>query len=259
MNPLKTAFFAFSLAALFAANAAAQTEAPCRSGFYNDPMIEKANNYMCVLSVLDEMMMSDLCGPELIKAGYKVDFYMVKDGTSDTLYLSVPPTGSIAPRGDCTGSGDSFTCFGGIKVEEAVYSCGGRNYCKGSEEATKKVVGLTGSYNVYARLVGSDKPVACIDGYSFKPILIDQLTVSQSTPNITTRSPATNIKARVIASSILLENLPKNAKIEVYNLQGKRIYSTNSENSKILRILVQTKGMYIIKIGSGNILRVSVM
>jgi len=32
-------------------------------------------------------------------------------------------------------------------------------------------------------------------------------------------------------------------------LQGKRIYSTHSENSEILRIGVQT-GMYIVKVGT---------
>ena len=51
----------------------------------------------------------------------------------------------------------------------------------------------------------------------------------------------------IIGNTIILENLPSNTKIEVYNLQGKRIYSGYSENSKILRIGVQTKGIYIVK------------
>jgi len=54
-----------------------------------------------------------------------------------------------------------------------------------------------------------------------------------------------------IANTIVLENLPSNSKIEVYNLQGKRIYSGYSENSKIQRILVQTKGIYIVKTSHG--------
>jgi len=41
-------------------------------------------------------------------------------------------------------------------------------------------------------------------------------------------------------NTIILENLPPNAKIELYNLQGKRIYSTTSH----LKIEVQTKGIY---------------
>jgi hypothetical protein len=48
-------------------------------------------------------------------------------------------------------------------------------------------------------------------------------------------------------NTIILENLPAGTKIEVYNLQGKRIYSAYPENPKILRIGVQTKGIYIIK------------
>jgi hypothetical protein len=63
----------------------------------------------------------------------------------------------------------------------------------------------------------------------------------------------------------MLSNLPTNTKIEVYNLQGKQIYSAYSGNnhpadvrqressvgaSQILRIPVQTKGMYVIKAGS---------
>jgi len=58
-------------------------------------------------------------------------------------------------------------------------------------------------------------------------------------------------------NAILLSNLPKNAKVELYNLQGKQIYSSYSENSKILRIQVQTKGVYVVKAG-GQIVRVAV-
>jgi len=47
-------------------------------------------------------------------------------------------------------------------------------------------------------------------------------------------------------------HLPSNAKIEVYNLKGKLIYSTHSENSQNLQIPVQTKGVYIIRIKQGN-------
>jgi len=47
-------------------------------------------------------------------------------------------------------------------------------------------------------------------------------------------------------------NLPSNTKIEVYNLQGKLVYSTHSENSKVLQIPVQTKGIYIVKTTSGT-------
>jgi hypothetical protein len=51
-------------------------------------------------------------------------------------------------------------------------------------------------------------------------------------------------------NAIVLSNLPKNTKVEVYDLQGKRIYSAYPVNPLILRILVQTKGMYVVKAGS---------
>jgi len=61
------------------------------------------------------------------------------------------------------------------------------------------------------------------------------------------------IEIQTIGDEILLSNLPQSAKIEVYSIQGKQIYSTNSENSNILRIVVQTKGMYIVKVGTQTI------
>jgi hypothetical protein len=49
---------------------------------------------------------------------------------------------------------------------------------------------------------------------------------------------------------ITFSNLPPNTKIKVYNLQGKLVYSAYPENPSILKIGVQTKGMYIVKIGT---------
>ena len=63
------------------------------------------------------------------------------------------------------------------------------------------------------------------------------------------------IGVQTIDNAILLSNLPSNAKVEVYNLQGKLIFSSgkssNRENrgSDNLKILVQT-GIYIVKIGT---------
>jgi The GLUG motif. len=65
------------------------------------------------------------------------------------------------------------------------------------------------------------------------------------------------INIKTIGNAIVLENLPKNAKIKIYNLQGKRIYSAHPENPKILRILVQTKGVYIMKAGT-QIFRITI-
>jgi hypothetical protein len=53
------------------------------------------------------------------------------------------------------------------------------------------------------------------------------------------------------SNAILLENLPSNAKVQIYNLKGRRIYSNNNhENPLILKIMVQTKGLYLVKINN---------
>ncbi|MDR0517020.1 MAG: T9SS type A sorting domain-containing protein [Fibromonadaceae bacterium] len=65
-----------------------------------------------------------------------------------------------------------------------------------------------------------------------------------------------SIHAYAKGNSIILQNLPANVKVEVYNLNGKRIYSAHPENPIIggigvQTIAVQTKGMYIVKVGRG--------
>jgi len=78
--------------------------------------------------------------------------------------------------------------------------------------------------------------------------------VSKTTP-ILPQSVLGNIIVKSTGNAILLSNLPSNAKVEVYNLQGKLIFtsgkSVNRENrgSDILAIEVQT-GMYIVKVGN---------
>jgi hypothetical protein len=66
------------------------------------------------------------------------------------------------------------------------------------------------------------------------------------------RATSTLANIALTGSGIALENLPQNAKVNVYNLQGKRIYSGNSGNSQILKILVQTKGVYIVNATFGS-------
>jgi endo-1,4-beta-D-glucanase Y len=55
------------------------------------------------------------------------------------------------------------------------------------------------------------------------------------------------VRIHAISNAIVLENLPGNAKIEVYNLRGKLVYSQFSTlNSQFIPI--QTKGLYIAKV-----------
>jgi hypothetical protein len=86
---------------------------------------------------------------------------------------------------------------------------------------------------------GTDAVVTINTSLGSTPIHISQITTAK-------------IRAQAIGNSIMLENLPTNAKIELYSMQGKQIYSGNSGNSQILRILVQTKGLYIVKITYGS-------
>ncbi|MCL2207107.1 MAG: T9SS type A sorting domain-containing protein [Fibromonadales bacterium] len=66
----------------------------------------------------------------------------------------------------------------------------------------------------------------------------------------------TTIKAHYANKTIMLENVPANAKVEVYNLQGKRIYNSQlSTFNSQLRIGVQT-GFYIVRVNN-QILRVA--
>ncbi|MDR2582832.1 MAG: CotH kinase family protein [Fibromonadaceae bacterium] len=60
-----------------------------------------------------------------------------------------------------------------------------------------------------------------------------------------------NIRTQTVGNVIVLENLPSNTKVELYNLQGNRVYSTNSGNSGALRIQVQT-GMYVMRATLGS-------
>jgi len=64
-----------------------------------------------------------------------------------------------------------------------------------------------------------------------------------------------NILANAASNAIVLQNLPKNAKVEAYNLQGKRIFTSGEplkSGESGLRIAVQAKGMYIVKVSSGS-------
>ena len=66
------------------------------------------------------------------------------------------------------------------------------------------------------------------------------------------------IKAYTLGHSIILQNVPKNTKTQVYNLSGELIYSSqlSTPNSQP-RIEVRAKGIYLVKAG-GQILRVVV-
>jgi len=79
---------------------------------------------------------------------------------------------------------------------------------------------------------------------------------SSSSPSSSSRSSSSAGTVPIL--QVANSSLTGNAKIEVYSLQGKLIYSGNFEN----KIPVQTKGIYIVKVKSGSetkLIRVPVM
>jgi len=212
--------------------------------FIPDPVQEEKKTYMCATVSGGGACGGggkELCGPKLTENGYSVEFYMLKRGNvKDTIWLS-----PVKNSSECKGNIKDFTCYDGIRIEDASYSCGGYTKCQGTAGASK--VQVPGNTVVYAMLK---------DKYGIQlgeANVIDRFR-GETTP-IIPRSFAHNIKARVNAGTILLENLPAGAKVELYNLQGKRIYSTTNNSplaTSHLKIGVQAKGMYIIKVSLGN-------
>jgi hypothetical protein len=81
---------------------------------------------------------------------------------------------------------------------------------------------------------------------ALEAVFEDENTISPIISHHATSAPT----ALAVKGGVLLQNLPKNAKIELYNMHGERIYFANSENSQTLKISVQTKGIYIAKINN---------
>jgi len=111
-------------------------------GFAPDPDEVEKKNYMCA-----RCDYINACGPDIsAKLGWSVDFYILMRGNvQDTIWLN--PT----QNNECKGNAKDFTCYGGIRIEDARYSCGGAAMCRGNPTAAERVA-FTGNANVYARL-----------------------------------------------------------------------------------------------------------
>jgi hypothetical protein len=68
------------------------------------------------------------------------------------------------------------------------------------------------------------------------PILLPQIANSQ-------------ISIKAATNAIALENLPRNAKVDVYNLQGKLVSSKTFNQVNQGQIAIQSKGIYLVRIG----------
>ncbi|MCL2208127.1 MAG: T9SS type A sorting domain-containing protein, partial [Fibromonadales bacterium] len=88
---------------------------------------------------------------------------------------------------------------------------------------------------------------------------IDVYMSDDSTLPIFVKAPnKATFTAATFNGNIILSNLPENAKVAVYNMQGKQIYSARAEKYQSqLKIGVKTKGVYLVKVNSQT-LRIAV-
>jgi len=148
-----------------------------KSSFWSDKTYSKVEQPLCAALIVNDCASKmgmgsgglSSCGQALIDAGLKVELYLVPRGgnTADGLWLLPNAPG-------CTGSANNITCYGGIKVVNAKYSCGGYAQCQNNGDATAKV-NLSGDYNVYARLID---PQGNVVG---SPILVDRIKSESGT------------------------------------------------------------------------------
>jgi len=114
----------------------------------------------------------------------------------------------------------------------------------------------------YFLIIGGPLPSSSSARSSSSSALSSSSSLPLSSSSYSSSSSVDPVPILRSPNAITFESLASNTTVEVYNLQGKLIYSGNAENSKILVIPIQTKGMYIVKIKSGSeikLLRVPVM
>jgi len=186
--------------------------------------------------------------------GTDADNYTLSQPASVTASITVDKCGTS------TINYDKQFCY-----NDKVYSlCNGNSYdpeyekCSGG--ALQYKCGKSSWYNDEKQFCWNDSKVYSLcGGSSYDPETEkcqSGAVVSKTTPILPQSASVGNILVHTTTNAILLSNLPSNAKVEVYNIQGKLVFtsgkSSNRENrgSDNLRIGVQTKGMYIVKVGS---------
>jgi len=174
--------------------------------------------------------------------------FAVSSGTTGTLNLSGTPTITgriLLMKSNPIRVGSDFV------PGEKIYNLKYDEYTAGM--TVVKNGGNFSSNFQYAEIPGGLTTVA-----SGNDLILTALTGGSSSS--TTQSSSSDSPVPILTGkTITLENLPKNTKIEIYNLQGKLIYSAYPENPKILRIGVQTKGIYIVKINNTRTVKMAVM
>jgi hypothetical protein len=115
-----------------------------------------------------------------------------------------------------------------------------------------------GTFYYYAIVTNTNNSVNGNKTASITTEVVTLVISDNSSIKFANMATGPNITAKSVGNTIILQNVPSNTKVELYNLRGELVYTGYSENSQILKILVQTKGMYIAKVGNQT-LRVPVM
>ncbi|MDR2595388.1 MAG: CotH kinase family protein [Fibromonadaceae bacterium] len=159
--------------------------------------------------------------------------------TCSNLQSSVEKGGTIAVP--------TLTCGNGAAATDTVWN--GR----GSTGWTVRIDTQTQSYNISVTATcGSQRNLQAQCGTVVVGAPSPESSSSSEDPTpIVPKQTVLSIRAQAIGNTVVLENLPSNTKIEMYSLQGKRVYSTNSGNSETLRIQLQT-GIYIMRATLGS-------
>jgi len=183
------------------------------------------------------------------------------DNINSTLQHFISGVGANSPFR--AGGGSRNTSFSNITQPASLYYDGTPSDINISEVSavgdtmTFKIGTILSSSSVAPSSSSSEVPSSSSVAPSSSSVVPSSSSVvpSSSSSAITALKPhiiAGNIQAYAKENSIVLENLPQGARVEVYDLRGKLVYSTSSRT-----IPMQAKGMYIIKI-SGEVLRIVV-
>ncbi|MCL2206720.1 MAG: T9SS type A sorting domain-containing protein [Fibromonadales bacterium] len=97
----------------------------------------------------------------------------------------------------------------------------------------------------FSGIWGIDSKINC--GYPYLLSIEYNEGCNNNTPIRQPQITANKIFAYATSNFIVLGNLPKNSKVEIYNLQGKLI--SNKSGSDNLQIMVHAKGIYIVNVG----------
>jgi len=179
--------------------------------------------------------------------------YSLTQPTNVTVSITSPETG-ISSSSSNVGSSSSGTSSSSSSSSNVNSSSSGTNVSSSSSNVESSSSGTnisSSSSNVDSSSSGTNVSSSSGNGSSSSSEKVGSSSSSNESPTFSNRENPLigRIGVQTINNAILLSNLPQNAKVEVYNLQGKCIYSAHPENPKILTIGVQT-GIYFVKVGT---------